>query len=116
MYVIRKVRNKNCFSVKNIKTGVFHAKCATKENAKKQVRLLNAMDHGWKPRNKNNKSPIYVIRKKKNKDAYTVKNKITGVYHSRDATKENAIKQVRLLNALQYGWKPSKKNQRKKDL
>lgn len=26
-----------------------HAKNTTKEKAKKQARLLNAIDHGWKP-------------------------------------------------------------------
>ncbi len=54
-YVIRKVRNKNCYSVKNIITGKVHAKCATKEKAKKQLRLLNAVEHGWKPSSRKKK-------------------------------------------------------------
>ncbi len=29
-----------------------HAKSTTKSKAKKQVRLLNAVDHGWKPTHK----------------------------------------------------------------
>lgn len=29
-----------------------HAKSATKPNAEAQVRLLNAVDHGWKPTGK----------------------------------------------------------------
>lgn len=30
-----------------------HAKATTLEKAKKQQRLLNAIDHGWKPSKKN---------------------------------------------------------------
>ena len=44
-YSIRKVRNKNCYKVKNKKTGKVHAKCSTKQNAERQVRLLYAIDH-----------------------------------------------------------------------
>lgn len=29
-----------------------HAKSTTKEKAKKQARLLNAVEHGWKPKKK----------------------------------------------------------------
>lgn len=43
----------------------------------------------------------YVIRKVKNKDLYTVKNKKTGVIHSHGTTYENAVKQVRLLHMLE---------------
>jgi len=46
--VIRKVRNQPFFSVKNSETGVVHSHHTTKANAKKQVRLLNAIDHGFK--------------------------------------------------------------------
>ena len=42
-YVIRKVYRKNCFKVMNKKTKKIYSKCATKENVKKQVRLLNAI-------------------------------------------------------------------------
>ena len=41
---IRKVRNKNCYTVRTTKTKKVKAKCATKENAKKQVRLLRALE------------------------------------------------------------------------
>ena len=42
-YSIRKVRNKNCYKVKNKKTGKVHAKCTTLEKAKRQVRLLHSI-------------------------------------------------------------------------
>lgn len=32
-----------------------HAKNTTKENAEAQVRLLNAVDHGWRPTGKKKK-------------------------------------------------------------
>lgn len=41
-YKIRKVRNENCYMVKNSITGKVHAKCSTKENAEKQLRLLES--------------------------------------------------------------------------
>ena len=47
-YSIRKVRNKNCYQVKNTRNGKVHAKCSTKQNAEKQLRLLNAIDHNPK--------------------------------------------------------------------
>lgn len=43
-YEIRKVRNKECYAVKNKQTGVVHSKCSTKENAKKQMKLLYLLD------------------------------------------------------------------------
>ena len=43
-YTIRKVRNKNCYTVRTSKTKKVKAKCATKDNAKKQVRLLRALE------------------------------------------------------------------------
>ena len=43
-YTIRKVRNKNCYTVRTTKTKKVKAKCATKENAIKQVRLLTALE------------------------------------------------------------------------
>jgi hypothetical protein len=43
----------------------------------------------------------YVIRKIKNKNLYSVKNRDTGVVHSYGTTKKNAIKQVRLLYLLE---------------
>ena len=43
-YTIRKVRNKNCYSVKTTKSKRVLAKCTTKDKAKKQIRLLRAME------------------------------------------------------------------------
>lgn len=43
-YVIRKVRNKNLYSVKNQKTGHVHSEGTTLEKAKAQVRLLESLE------------------------------------------------------------------------
>lgn len=43
-YKIRKVRNKNCYSVKNLHTNKRVAKCTTLIKAKTQMRLLYALD------------------------------------------------------------------------
>ena len=43
-YSIRKVSKKGCYSVKNKYTKRVFAKCATKENAKRQLRLLRAIE------------------------------------------------------------------------
>jgi len=43
-YVIRKVRNKNLYSVKNQKTGQVHSAGTTLEKAKAQVRLLESLE------------------------------------------------------------------------
>lgn len=48
-YQIRKVRNKDCYTVKNTLTGKVHSKCTTRKNAEKQEKLLRAIDHGFKP-------------------------------------------------------------------
>jgi hypothetical protein len=37
------------YSVINPKTGKVYAKKTTLKNAKRQIRLLNAIDHGFKP-------------------------------------------------------------------
>lgn len=42
-YTIRKVRNKNCYSVRTSKTKKIKAKCTTKENVMKQICLLIAL-------------------------------------------------------------------------
>ncbi len=52
-YIIRKVRNMECYAVKNIENGKIHSKCTTLEKAKKQLRLLNAIHTGWKPKKNN---------------------------------------------------------------
>jgi hypothetical protein len=51
-YTIRKVPNKKCFRVTNKKTKRVLAKCTSMKKAKKQVRLLNAID----------KNPKFVLR------------------------------------------------------
>jgi len=48
-YIVRKIRNQPLFSVKNAISGVVHSFHATKANAKKQVRLLQAIDNGFVP-------------------------------------------------------------------
>ena len=59
-YTIRKVRNKNCYSVRTRKSKRVMAKCTTKEKAKKQVRLLQAIKY-----NKNFARKVRATRKKK---------------------------------------------------
>lgn len=44
-YKSRKVANKNCYRVYNRKTKKTFAKCSTKENAAKQIRLLRAIQN-----------------------------------------------------------------------
>lgn len=44
-YTIRKVTKKDCYKVMNRKTKRVFAKCTTKEKAKKQLRLLNAIEY-----------------------------------------------------------------------
>lgn len=44
-YKIRKVRNKSCYKVYKPKTRKVFAKCSTLENARKQVRLLTAIEN-----------------------------------------------------------------------
>ena len=44
-YTIRKVPRKKCYRVKNMKTRRVHAKCTSKSKAKKEVRLLRAIDN-----------------------------------------------------------------------
>jgi hypothetical protein len=42
--VIRKIRNKDLYSVKNKKTGVIHSKGTTQAKAKAQKRLLDSLE------------------------------------------------------------------------
>lgn len=44
-YRIRKVRNKDCYSVKNLKTNKLSSKCTTRKKANKQIRLLYSLDY-----------------------------------------------------------------------
>jgi len=43
-YKVSKVRNKECYQVKNKLTGAVHAKCTTKAKAEAQVRLLDRIE------------------------------------------------------------------------
>lgn len=52
-YTIRKVYKRNCYSVKNAKSKKIRSKCTSKANAKKQVKLLYALENNsrFRPRN-----------------------------------------------------------------
>ena len=56
-YSIRKVPNTSCYRVKNHKTKRLFSKCSTRENAKKQLKLLRAIQYNknFIPRNKSRK-------------------------------------------------------------
>jgi len=43
--VMRKIRNKDLYTVKNVLTGEIHSHGSTYENALKQTRLLNMVDN-----------------------------------------------------------------------
>jgi len=53
-YSVRKVRGKPCYKVYNKKTKRVFSKCTNKENVKKQLRLLRAIEYNknFVPRNK----------------------------------------------------------------
>jgi hypothetical protein len=63
-YTIRKFRNKNCYIVKNTNTKHKFSKCTTLTNARKQLRLLRALqfNKNFVPR-KNNKTLKNIIKK-----------------------------------------------------
>jgi len=44
---ITKVKGKKCYRVRT--PNKVHAKCTSKRNAERQARLLNAVEHGFKP-------------------------------------------------------------------
>jgi len=44
-YATRKVRGKDCYKVYNKKSKRVYSRCATKDNAKKQIRLLSAIEN-----------------------------------------------------------------------
>ena len=52
-YTLRKVRNKSCYRIINPKTKRVFAKCSTKENATKQLRLLRALQYNKRFRARN---------------------------------------------------------------
>ena len=49
-YKMRKVSNKNCYKVYNVKTRKVYAKCTSKLKAKKQMQLLRAIQYGFVPK------------------------------------------------------------------
>ncbi len=49
-YQIRKLPNRNCFRVKNTETGRIYSECTSRKKAEAQVKLLRAIDHGFKPK------------------------------------------------------------------
>ncbi len=59
-YSLRKVSRKSCYRITNKYTKRVFSKCATKENAKKQLRLLRAIEFNKSfkllPKNKRNKT------------------------------------------------------------
>ena len=68
-YQTRKVRGKNCFRVYNKKSKKVFAKCSSKRNAIKQLRLLRAIE--------NNKNFVtYSSLKNKSMKRNTIKRKL----------------------------------------
>jgi hypothetical protein len=63
-YSIRKVPKKSCYRVTNKRTKRVLAKCTTMKRAKKQIRLLTAIDM----------NPNFVLRNKRSKRT-TVRNR-----------------------------------------
>jgi hypothetical protein len=49
----------------------------------------------------------YLLRKVRNQEAYMVKNAHTGQVHSHHASRSNALKQIRLLHAIDHGFVPT---------
>jgi len=47
-YSIRKLPHQNLYRVRNIDTREIKANATTKRKAEAMVRLLNAVNHGWK--------------------------------------------------------------------
>ena len=66
-YSYLKVRNKNCFKVFNKKTKKVYSKCTTRDKAKRQIRLLKAIE--------NNSDFAKKIRNTRKKNNVTLKNK-----------------------------------------
>ena len=57
-YAIRKMPNKNCYKVFNKNTKKVFSKCATMENAQKQLRLLRGLNNNPKFRSKFKRSTM----------------------------------------------------------
>ena len=62
-YSIRKVRNKSCYKVYNSKTKRVYAKCSKLVDARKQLRLLRAVQNNPKFRNKLKNSTRKIVSK-----------------------------------------------------
>jgi hypothetical protein len=62
-HIMRKVKGKNCYRVSNKKTKKVFAKCTSKKNATRQMRLLRAIE--------NNKNFVPNGRNRKNKTLKT---------------------------------------------
>lgn len=50
-YEVRKVEGEDKWEVVNKDSGDVKAKHSTHEDAEKQVRLLEGLEHGWRPTN-----------------------------------------------------------------
>ena len=57
-YSVRKVPNKKCYRVSNKKTKKVFAKCTSKKNATRQMRLLRAIENNknFKPNGRRNRT------------------------------------------------------------
>lgn len=96
-YTIRKVKNRNCYLVKNIDNDKIHAKCSTLENAKKQYRLLNAIDHGWKLSKKRSKVRSHKVKSKRIRSR-KIKSKVRSKKHRSKKMKSRKIKSEKKMN------------------
>ena len=47
-YMMRKMPNRACYRVYNKKTGTVKARCSTRKNAERQMRLLHALQNGFR--------------------------------------------------------------------
>lgn len=54
-YTIRKMPNRNCYRVRNLRTGRVMSDCTSRAKAEAQVRLMHAIDHGFKPRRRSSR-------------------------------------------------------------
>ena len=65
-YAIRKMPNQDCFRVYNRRTKKVYAKCSSLINAKRQIRLLTAIEYGnFKPTGKPTGKPANKKRTRK---------------------------------------------------
>ena len=62
-YILRKNKNRNCYSVINKVTGRVHSTCTTFSKAMSQIRLLHAVDNGWNPKSRQRRSKSHPRRR-----------------------------------------------------